>query len=218
MKKVLFFFAFFSIVAWAQTPNDAGVAAPGSPHSGTRDAVINGILGSGAPGFDFITGTQTGRIFRDGIPSVCGTAKTCSTYGTDTIIYDAYTLYNSGGSAQCVTITLTVPGTEYLHAIAYVNGYVAASYCTNYIGDCGSSSSSSTPQTFSVDLPAGDDLVIAVTEAYGDEGLGDAYTLEVTGAVGAMGIPTFGTWGLIAFVILLAIGGLFVMRKKFRTA
>ena len=214
MKKLILIALLSTPVFWAQEANDAGVPALSIPGLGQRDALIEGILGSGDPNFTFITGTQVGRIFRDGVPSVCGVLKTCATFGGDTMNYDAYTLTNSSAVTQCITISLTVPGADWLHAIAYTTEYVPAAYCTNYIGDCGSSSSGGVTESFSVDLPAGESLVIAVTEAFVSTGLGDAYTLEITGDVSAAGVPTLSQWGLIAFIGLLIVGGLFFIRRK----
>src|SRR6185369_3962590 len=72
--------------------------------------VINGTLGSGAPGFtgSQSSGDQTGRLNRNGVASSCAAPKTCNIFDPAGLRkYDAYRIPNESGQAVCVQINLT---------------------------------------------------------------------------------------------------------------
>jgi subtilisin-like proprotein convertase family protein len=116
--------------------------------------------------------TQTGRLFRDGVPSECvGTAKTCpGPSGTATLRFDKYTLTNQNASPACVTVTPTSTCGLNMFAAAYLTSYTppppSGNLCTNYLGDNGLSpqSTNGLGQSFSFTVPAGATFVLVVNE------------------------------------------------------
>jgi uncharacterized repeat protein (TIGR01451 family) len=107
--------------------------------------------------------TQLGRIFRDGVASVCNPPKPYPGLfnPTTTYYYNVHGPYaNPGPNPSCVTVSFNVGScATNAHAIAYQNSYDPANQGNNYLGDVGSSIT----QPFAFTLPAGQDLVIAVT-------------------------------------------------------
>jgi hypothetical protein len=148
--------------------------------------VINGTLGSGAPGFTGMqsSGLQTGRLNRNGVASSCAAPKTCQIFDpTGLRAYDAYQLHNDSGQDACVNITLTeaAAGTCNIQSNAYLNTYSPSNICTGYLGDPGLSSGvPPTPTNFSVTVPAGQTLIVVVHTVNPGE-TGCAYTLNILG-------------------------------------
>ena len=56
--------------------------------------------------------------------------------------------------------------------------------CINYLGDPGASPAFNATNTFSVDVPANQTLVVVVQEANLGQPAGSTYTLQVSGLVG----------------------------------
>ena len=89
--------------------------------------------------------TETGRLNRDGVPSLCSDApKSCpGITGSATIHYDSYTLTNQSGSPACITVTTTSSCGSGVFTTAYLNSFTppppAAHICTNYLADAGNS-------------------------------------------------------------------------------
>ena len=146
--------------------------------------VVNGSLDASDP-------VQEGRLGRNAVVSFCGTAKVCpGIFGTGDRHYDVLTFPN-GPAAACATITTTAPGgttTQPIIPVAYLNNYVPPvpgmtdNICINYLGDPGASPN--TVNSFSVDVPANQTLVVVVEEANLAQPPGAAYTVEVSGLVG----------------------------------
>jgi hypothetical protein len=148
--------------------------------------VINGTLGSGAPGFTGVqfSGDQTGRLNRNGIASSCAAPKTCLIFDPAGLRkFDAYQITNQSGQAACATINLTETAgqTCNLQSNAYLNTYTPSSICTGYLGDPGlSTGSPPTPTNFSVTVPAGGTLIVVVHTTNPGE-VGCTYTVTVAG-------------------------------------
>ena len=148
--------------------------------------VINGTLGSGAPGFTGVqfSGDQTGRLNRNGIASSCAAPKTCLIFDPANLRkFDAYKISNVSGQDACVSINLTETAgqTCNLQSNAYLDTYVPSTICTGYLGDPGLSTGvPPTPTNFSVTVPAGHSLIVVVhTTNPGESGC--TYTLTVRG-------------------------------------
>ena len=148
--------------------------------------IINGTLGSGAPGFAGVqfSGDQTGRLNRNGIASTCAAPKTCQIFDPAGLRkFDAYRIPNQSGQDACVSITLNedAAATCNIQSNAYLDTYVPSTICTGYLGDPGLSSGvPPIPTNFSVIVPAGHTLIVVVhTVTPGESGC--AYTLTVTG-------------------------------------
>ncbi|HJQ26377.1 MAG TPA: HYR domain-containing protein [Blastocatellia bacterium] len=143
----------------------------------------------------FVAGdtTQTGRLFRDGIPSECvGTAKTCPgdnpDSSKDTLHYDTYTLTNQNTSPVCVTVTTTSSCGFDVFTSAYLTSYTppppGTNLCTNYLGDEGlSPQDNGLNQSFSVTVPAGATLVLVANEVDPMDPLCEEYSLLVEGNI-----------------------------------
>ena len=151
-------------------------------------ALISTTLDTTAPGaganYTAATGTQTGRMNFTFPISGCGSTKT-SPGPTSTLArrYDAFTFTNTSGSSICTTILLSYSSTVLLHVNAYLGSFVPATPAVNWRGDNGGSATSGagTAQLFSVDVPAGQTLVVVVSESNQNGGLNTPYNLRVTG-------------------------------------
>lgn len=117
------------------------------------------------------TGTvQTGdpqivgdRIFRDAPASSCAAPQTCTGSNSGTYNYDTHNFTNTTGSTQCVTIAASVvSGGTQIHATAYLGSFVATNICQNYLADQGTSSTAGNPISFSLNVLAGQTVVIVV--------------------------------------------------------
>jgi hypothetical protein len=123
------------------------------------------------------TGTQTGRLVRTGVGSSCGTAKANPGLNdtTPNRRYDAYTF--TALSSGCYTVTVT-QGASLLYTAAYSGSFVPATPNTNFLADPGSSSTS---MSYSFDAVAGQTYTIVVHEVTVGAGVGQSYTLNLSG-------------------------------------
>ena len=109
--------------------------------------------------------STAGRIGRNGIQSVCGTAKACpGALGAGGRSFDQLSFTNPGTQAACVTITLSSAGGANLIGSAYRNSYdpTDTTFCMNYLGDPGGSANGNV--SWKVDVPAGGTFVVVVME------------------------------------------------------
>ena len=128
--------------------------------AGTASAQTQSVTGSFADGT-----TQLGRIFRDAIPSACpGKAYPGIFNAGTTYNYEAYSFLNTGGDT-CVEIAFnpdtagSSPCSTNAHASAYLNAYDPGNQGANFLGDVGSSQT----QSFFVEVPAGQTLIVVVS-------------------------------------------------------
>src|SRR5204863_4006353 len=93
----------------------------------------------------------------------------------------------------CASISLTATNTTAggaILSVAYLNTYIpptpgnTGTICTNYLGDPGGSPAFNTTNTFSVDVPANQTLVVVVEETNLAQPAGSTYTLQVSRLVG----------------------------------
>ena len=109
---------------------------------------------------------QTARMGRDGNPSGCAVPKGCpGPLGTGPRLYDTFTFANNGGSTACLKVDLTAgcsPATNPIMAAGYLDSFDPNNLCTNYLGDPGGSPNPS--NSFSVNVPAGHNLILNVHE------------------------------------------------------
>lgn len=153
-------------------------AGPGANISETLNAAAppNGTYYTAA------TGTQTGRLVRDGIEANCDNIKAFP--GLNDAVarrFDSYTFPNTSPAPACVTVRLVAPLGSNLQVVAYGGTFNPASLGSNsgsFLGDAGSSSS---VKQFSVTLPAGNNLVVVVNDVGTGVTTAIPYTLEVTG-------------------------------------
>ena len=122
--------------------------------------------------------TQTGRIFRDGIPAVCGTTKVfTSLYDSSPRYYDSYVLTNIGTAPQCVVATLTTPNNIEAFLTVYSGSFNPANISANFLGDAGASD----PGMVSSQTVAPGASIVVVVHNVNSTPFG-AYSLTVNGA------------------------------------
>lgn len=156
-------------LAVAQVPaNDVGIAVQGGPPKGPGTPYVILACPPGGQVDAAFTGTNTqlGRVFRDAIQSSCPSKAHPGVFsGATTYNYETFTYTNTSAATACVTINFNPetaggsPCGTNAHASAYLGSYDPANQATNFVGDVGSS----VTQPFSVDVPAGTDLVVVVT-------------------------------------------------------
>ncbi len=158
------------------------VSALTLPTCAAAPLVINSSVTTSSP-------VESGRLGRDGIPATC-LGKTCpgDFAAGASRNYDLQTIPNAASTSRCITITATTSGCDLAGAqitpAAYSPTFNPASLCANYIGDGGFSPTPG-PVPFSVQLPAGQPLVLVMQAANGAPtftGCG-SYTLVVSGLV-----------------------------------
>ncbi len=136
-----------------------------------------------------VTGTQTGRVTRDGRASTCSFPKTVCpgvTAATNPR-YDAYTFATceTGTANRCITVRLTTPcptvaGGTQLFPTVYRGSFVPTGICTNYLADSGSSPAANGTVSFTFNVAAGESFVVVVADVPGTA-TNCNYTLTVSG-------------------------------------
>ena len=131
--------------------------------------------------------SENGRLGRDGVPATCA-GKVCpGDFAAGAARkYDAQTIPNAAAMSRCITIAATTSGCTATGAqitpAAYSSTFDPTNLCTNYIGDGGASPTPG-PVTFSVNLPAGQPLVVVMQAAAAAFTGCGSYTLSVSGLV-----------------------------------
>ena len=167
----------------------------------TASQTVNFTISSGSPsnvtttldttappsgaGYSAVTGTQTGRLNRNGVISSCASPKATPGLQDSTAgrLYDAYTY--TASTSGCVTVTITPSNATALYSAAYGNGgYVPTAIQTNYLADYGVTTAGTISYSFNV--TAGQNFTVVVHEVTVGGGNGVNYTLNVSG-------PTVGT-------------------------
>src|SRR5262249_47016568 len=142
-----------------------------------------------APGVTTSTGLQTGRLLRDGVPSVCGTQKATPTL-LDSITrrYDSYAFDTCQNSVtSCVSVTLQGVNAINLFSAAYSPSFNPADIQKSYRADAGFSNGI---VSYSFDVPGGkQSFAVDVHEVPAGGGVGTQYTLSVNGACGGTCAP-----------------------------
>lgn len=169
--------------------------------------------------------TTPERIFRDAIPSTCGSVKAYpGTFGAGGFAYETHTLFNNG-PAQCVTITVTSTcgnGAANVHAMVY-DGFDPAIISADFLGDIGSSTGNGVPQSMSLDLAAGQSVELVIQSAQNvGSGQGTCpYTVtsaeldETLAPPPPAVVPTLQEWAMILLAGLMAgAGAVFVWRRR----
>lgn len=166
------------------------------PPSFQISTTLDRVAPPSSPGVSTSSGVQNFRLFRDLIPSTCGTSKAPpglapNLFGATHRQFDSYAFDTCATSAPtCVTVTLEGANAMNLFGAAYAPTLNPANILENYRADAGGSAVS---RSFSFDLPEGaQKFAIDVHDV--PQGLavpsGSAYTLSVTGAcLGACNPP-----------------------------
>lgn len=168
------------------------VGPPGITISGsmtTSPTLPGGVVGATS------TGTQTGRLVRNGVASSCAGKAYPGTNDTSNRRFQAYTFTtptNTNVSSYCVTATFTAPGATTataVHPVAYLAPYTPVNIVTNYAGDPGSSPLNAGVVTFSFNVPAGRTFTIVVHDIATAAVHNQAYTLTLSGLCGTVAAP-----------------------------
>jgi hypothetical protein len=161
-------------------------SVPVGPHA----VEINGTFGtpaSGIPGVTGSTGTQLGRTYRDGNPSVCGTPKVFpGTFDSNPYAFDAYSFTTCRNG--CIPLDLKFPDSGIngtLFASAYSPDFNSGDPSVNYIGDAGVSG---TDTPFAVPGTAGATIQAVITDATNTDA-GETYTLKIPGCAVTCIVP-----------------------------
>jgi hypothetical protein len=171
------------------SPATFNFQVPTGPPAITISSTLDAIAPAAGPGFTAVTGTQTGRINRLSPASACGTPKPFPGLFTPTGIrrFDAYTIDTCATSApSCVEVTLTnsaTGGNPTLFDVAYIGAFDPKNLKNGYAGDPAASNIAGQPISFAFNLPGGGQpFSIAVHEVNPELGIGDNYSLTVSGA------------------------------------
>ncbi len=128
---------------------------------------ISNTLGTqppAVPGITAATGTQVGRINRNGVVSACGTPKAFPGALTGSHTFDSYTFNSCQSSCMNLGLTAGSSGVNLFESL-YTTPYDPTNIATNYQGDAGLSSSS---QSFGVETTASTSYTVVVNDVAGN--------------------------------------------------
>jgi hypothetical protein len=148
--------------------------------TGCRPIAFNGSIGQNSNTYPGASGFQLGRLTRNGVRSMCGTAKPYpGTFDTAQRISDVYS-FNNAGPAACVTFSVNTAciGATDVFPVAYLNSYNSANIAANYLGDPGESPDPF--RSFSVNVPANSTVLLVVHEVQPQSSC-NSYDVVVTG-------------------------------------
>jgi hypothetical protein len=127
------------------SPEDAYLLPSHSPLACSAPLVLSGSILTGT------NPTYNGRLIRDGVPSVCGSAYTCSGVqsASTRFSYEVFNLINPGSEWQCVKVDLDASScNQQVYSAAYLNSFDQTNLCTNNQGAMGFSTSGIYGYTF----------------------------------------------------------------------
>lgn len=173
--------------------SNSPIVIPVSVQTGPAPIVISSSLDATAPtvpaGFVGTTGTQVGRIFRDGIATTCAAPKIQSLFATDPgRRVDAYLFRTSSASpSYCVTVTLTNTGATDLQPAAYLGTFDGNNILANYAADAGDTAgptSVGTTVSYSFTVPANQLVTLTVNDRNTGVSAAVPYSLSISGLCG----------------------------------
>lgn len=225
MKKLAYIFVLLFAISAVNAQNYNGVE-------------VLGTLESPDPDFLCVAeaGTESGRLFRDGVPSNCPMKACPGDFAVGTQYgWVSYQFRNLLNQDQCITINWNTGtcgvrghGSVWLGE-AYVAPMGAGQRCSDnmFLGDVGGSLT----QPFSVEIPAGETFfVLAEETSPGARNCTVGFTID--GEVGCAGdferlkplsggtsVPTMTQWGLFLFgLIVLTLGVVYIYNMSVRTS
>ena len=146
---------------------------------------LSTVLNTNAPtsplaGVTTATGIQTGRVLRNGVPTSCGTTPKPwpGAFDASPRQYDSY-IFTATQNA-CTSFTLTATNGVNLFLYAYSPAFNPGDLPTNYSADSGTSSSQ---QSFSMAITAGQTYVVTVHDVPSGAASGISYNLQFSGCV-----------------------------------
>ena len=151
--------------------------------------------------------TENPRLFRNGVPSVAGTAKPFPGTISETDFYQTYTFVNPVAQANVFTLTPTTEDTSSFFS-AYLGSFDPTNLALHYLGDQGSSAVAA---LFSVDVPASQTVVV-VANSVGGTTAPIGHTYAATGAFTITATPEPGS---IALLVGMGVSGAgFLARRR----
>ena len=148
----------------------------------TACPTINGVFGQGSPDWPSTSGLQASSIDTTTTTSCVTPSINCTPGFSQPFAYDAYRFRNTGDGPACVTVSYDIDtcfignSSAVITAQAYLS-FDPTNVCTNRIG---SGPYSSSPSSFSFNVPAGATFVVVVSTGLVDAA-GCRYTLQVSG-------------------------------------
>jgi len=128
------------------------------------------------------SGTQLGRLTRDGIPSDWSAPKLFPGVINSGVAYAFETFQLNVGVYPYIQIDFDEPSSTVLFASAYLGTYDPFDMSLNYLGDAGSSGDPfGNPGYFQVLVPAYSNLILVVNEATTGAGAGKNFAYMVEG-------------------------------------
>jgi Subtilase family len=178
------------------SPNTFTFPVPIGPPPFTITRNLDGTTPPTSPGVVPASGSQVGRLFRDGVASACGTQKVIDTGGANNPVDTSLRRYESfqfntcaNSPASCATVTLQGTNAVNLFTAAYAPAFNPLNLLQGYRADPGASAAS---RTYAFDVPAGpNSFAIDVHDVpINPHPSGILYTLTVSGAcLGACNPP-----------------------------
>lgn len=156
--------------------------------------------------------TQTGRLFRDGIPGTCAGKAVPALNDVAPHRYNTYTVQNTGAAA-CVQVNVTAAAgcTSLPFTVAYTPSFVPAAPQTNYLSDTGFSNAGGDTVSMRFVAPANSTIAFDVHEV----AVGTcSYTLQVIGLTNV--VPTTSEWGLALLALILGSAAFLMIRRRGR--
>jgi hypothetical protein len=146
-------------------------------------------------GVSTVTGIQTQRLVRSGVPTACGTPPPPPTlFGENppentNRRFDAY-IFNTCATSIPSCVTVTLDSSNELFTAAYAPTFNSSAVMQNYKGDAGASGGK---RSYSFNIPGGSQgFAIDVHQVDGNFGFGDLYSVTVEGACGGTCAPPNG--------------------------
>jgi Subtilase family len=170
---------FVLTVMYAGTPNARALrfTVPTGPVFNLNTAVDASAPVSPTAAVTAATGTQTGRVSRNGVATSCGTTPKVwpGLIDANSRQYDSYTF--TATQNACTTFTLTSANGINLFLDAYSPSFNAADIPTGFYADAGGSSM----QSFSMAIAAGQSYALNVHDILAGPPSGTAYNLQFSG-------------------------------------
>lgn len=144
---------------------------------------INFLVGNTAPQegvVKIVNGTESNRMFRNGINTTCDSKKTCPGPFPAVVPYTTLTFENPGRKEACVTITVQNLSSSDVFSHAHVKRYDPNNICKYYLGDAGLSTSTGT-RSYQIVLPKGTKKFAVVVEGVAPNTLPSFGLLTVSG-------------------------------------
>ncbi len=174
------------VINFTLTINYTGAAQPTVLNLSVQTGMLNltAVLdGTTTPatvtGMTATTGTQTGRLSRNGVASTCAAPKAnpgLLAPGTGSRAFNAYTI-TSACKTGCVNAVMTSNNGTNLYEAAYTSaGFVPSNPSTNYLADPGVSSST---VTMGFNVTSGQPNTLVVHDINVTPASGSTYTLQV---------------------------------------